>query len=193
MKIIEKLLKFIFNIVTILMILLVILVAYNFFQINIFNKKYANIFGYTFLEVTTGSMSGTIEINDIVIIKIHDDVKENDIITFESENNFITHRLIKVEENQLVTKGDANNAEDKPIEKSAVLGKVVKIIPNLGIWIKVLSDVKVIISIIITIILFGLAISTDKQDKQKEKTSFSRFMKNRREKRNGKSEEKKKS
>ena len=123
-------------------------------------------------------MSGTIEINDVVIVKINDNIKENDIITYELDDTIITHRLIKIEDNQLITKGDANNAEDKPIEK-----------PKLGIWIKVLSDVKVIASIIVTIILFGLAVSTDK----KEETSFSRFMKNRRKKRNGESREKKKS
>lgn len=192
MKFLEKLLKIIFNIFTIIMILLVLLIAYNFFQVSIFDKKYSDFFGYTFFEVSTGSMSGTIEINDIVIIKINDDVKENDIITYQLDNSFITHRLIKIQDNKLVTKGDANNAEDKPIEKTAVIGKVVKIIPKLGIWIKVLSDTKVIASVIITIILFGLAISTDNKDKQKEETSFSRFMKNRRGKKNGKSKEKKK-
>ena len=193
MKILEKLLKTIFDIVTILIILLVIIIAYNFFQISILNKKYSNFFGYTFFEVTTGSMSGTIEINDVVIVKINDNIKENDIITYQLDDTIITHRLIKIEDNQLITKGDANNAEDKPIEKKSVIGKVVKTIPKLGIWIKVLSDVKVIASIIVTIILFGLAVSTDKKEKQKEETSFSRFMKNRRKKRNGESKEKKKS
>ena len=193
MKFLEKLLKTIFDIVTILIILLVIIIAYNFFQISILNKKYSNFFGYTFFEVTTGSMSGTIEINDVVIVKINDNIKENDIITYQLDDTIITHRLIKMEDNQLITKGDANNAEDKPIEKKSVIGKVVKTIPKLGIWIKVLSDVKVIASIIVTIILFGLAVSTDKKEKQKEETSFSRFMKNRRKKRNGESKEKKKS
>jgi len=189
MKFLEILLKTIFNIVTIFIIILVILIGYNFFQISILNKKYSNFFDYTFFEVTTGSMSGTIEINDVVIVKINDNIKENDIITYELDDTIITHRLIKIEDNQLITKGDANNAEDKPIEKTSVIGKVIKVIPKLGIWIKVLSDVKVIASIIVTIILFGLAVSTDK----KEETSFSRFMKNRRKKRNGESKEKKKS
>ena len=193
MKFLEIILKTIFNIVTIFIILLVILIGYNFFQISILNKKYSNFIGYTFFEVTTGSMSGTIEINDVVIVKINDNIKENDIITYQLDDTIITHRLIKIEDNQLITKGDANNAEDKPIEKTSVIGKVIKVIPKLGIWIKVLSDVKVIASIIVTIILFGLAVSTDKKEKQKEETSFSRFMKNRRKKRNGESKEKKKS
>ena len=193
MEFLEKILKTFFNIVTIFIILLVILIGYNFFQISILNKKYSNFIGYTFFEVTTGSMSGTIEINDVVIVKINDNIKENDIITYQLDDTIITHRLIKIEDNQLITKGDANNTEDRPIEKKSVIGKVVKTIPKLGIWIKVLSDVKVIASIIVTIILFGLAVSTDKKEKQKEETSFSRFMKNRRKKRNGESKEKKKS
>jgi len=193
MKFLEKLLRIIFNLLTVLMVFIVIIIAYNFFQIGIFNKKYSNFFGYTFFEVTTGSMSGTIEIDDLVVVKITKDIKQDDIITFEEKNNLITHRVIKIDGNKLVTKGDANNAEDEPIEKSVIVGKVIKILPKFGIWVKVLSDVKVIASIIVTIILFGLAISNEKEKKQKEETSFSRFKKNRREKRNGKSKEKKES
>ena len=152
-------------------------------------------------------MSGTIEVNDIVIVKITKDVSENDIITFKQNDAIITHRIIGIDDEYINTKGDANNSEDSPIKKEQVIGKVVKIISKLGIWIKVLSESRVIISIIITILLFGLAVSSEsnnrnnrnkrnnrnqesKDNKQKEKQSFSRFMRNRREKRNGKSKKK---
>ena len=80
-----------------------------------------------------------------------------------------------------------------PIKKDAVIGKVVKVLPRFGIWIKVFSDIKVIGSIIVTMILFGMAVSSKSDVEHKEKKSFSRFMRNRREKRNGKSKEKEES
>ena len=193
MKLLEKIIKTIFNILIIFMVFLVIVVAHNFIQINILKKQYTNFFGFTIFEVTTGSMSGTIEINDVILVKITKDVKEKDIITFENNGEIITHRILAEKDDELYTKGDANTGEDTPIKKDSVIGKVVKIFPKFGIWVKVLSDTKVIGSIIITILLFGIAISSKNEDEHKEKKSFSRFMRNRREKRNGKSKEKKES
>ena len=193
MKLLEKIVKIVFNIIIVLMFFLVIIVSYNFIQINILKKQYSNFFGYTVFEVTTGSMSGTIEINDVILVKITQDVKKDDIITFQKKGEIITHRIIAENDDLLITKGDANTGNDTPIQKKDVIGKVTKIFPRFGIWVKVLSDTKVIGSIIITVILFGLAVSSKKEEKQEDKKSFSRFMRNRREKRNGKSKEKEES
>ena len=193
MKFIEKIIKTLFNIIIIIVVLLAIIVAYNFFQINILKKQYSDFFGYTFFEVSTGSMSPTIEINDVILVKITQDVKKDDIITYIYNNEIITHRIIDETPEGLITKGDANNADDRPIEKSNVIGKVIKTFSKFGVWVKVATDTKVIASIIITMLLFGLAISGGKSEKQKEEESFSRFMRKRREKKNGKSKEKKKS
>ena len=193
MKLLEKIVKIFFNIIIVLMFFLVIIVSYNFIQINILKKQYSNFFGYTVFEVTTGSMSGTIEINDIILVKITQDVAKDDIITFQKKGEIITHRIIAENDDLLITKGDANTGNDTPIQKKDVIGKVTKIFTRFGIWVKVLSDTKVIGSIIITVILFGFAISSKKEEKQEDKKSFSRFMRNRREKRNGKSKEKEES
>ena len=193
MKLLEKIVKIFFNIIIVLMFFLVIIVFYNFIQINILKKQYSNFFGYTVFEVTTGSMSGTIKINDIILVKITQDVAKDDIITFQKKGEIITHRIIAENDDLLITKGDANTGNDTPIQKKDVIGKVTKIFPRFGIWVKVLSDTKVIGSIIITVILFGFAISSKKEEKQEDKKSFSRFMRNRREKRNGKSKEKEES
>ena len=193
MKLLEKIVKIVFNIIIVLMFFLVIIVSYNFIQINILKKQYSNFLGYTVFEVTTGSMSGTIEINDVILVKITQDVKKDDIITFQKKGEIITHRIIAENNDLLVTKGDANTGNDTPIQKKDVIGKVTKIFPRFGIWVKVLSDTKVIGSIIITVILFGFAISSKKEEKQEDKKSFSRFMRNKREKRNGKSKEKEES
>lgn len=193
MKLIDKIIKTVFNILILFMVCLVIIVSYNFFQINILKKQYTNFFGLTIFEITTGSMSGTIEVSDVILVKVTQDVKKDDIITFENKGEIITHRIIAEKGDELFTKGDANNGEDMPIQKTNVIGKVIKIFPKFGIWVKVLSDTKVIGSIIVTMILFGMAISSKKDTEQKQKRSFSKFMRNRREKRNGKSKEKKES
>ena len=183
--------KIFFSVINIALLLVVVMVVYNFFQISVLNKKYSNLFGYTFFEVATGSMSNTIEINDVVIVKITKDIKKDDIITYINDDVIITHRVVEQNGEQIITKGDANNDLDKPIQRDMVLGKVVKTIPRLGIWFKVFTDIKVIISIIITIILFGLTLSSKREVKPMENNSFSKFMRKRREKRNEESKKKK--
>ena len=120
MKLFNKLLKLFFNIIIIFLVLVVIVVAYNFVQINLLNNQYVNLFGYTFFETTTGSMAPTIEISDLIIVKISKDVKVNDIISFIEDNEIITHRVIEEKNNMFITKGDANTGEDRPIEKNSI-------------------------------------------------------------------------
>lgn len=147
---IEKLKKV--DIVSIVLIIILIIVSYCYAQLKLFHKDYINFCGFTIFQVVTGSMSGTIEIQDIVIVKLTNDVKENDIITYRSGENFVTHRVIKKEGNQLITKGDANNSEDSPITEKDVVGKVVFILSNIAVWINVLKTPQVIIAVLVTMI-----------------------------------------
>ena len=106
-------------------ICLVSLCLYTFLMVDVCGKKYANIFGYTYFVVSSGSMSGSIEVNDIVIIKINGNYKKNDIVTYYDKNgNFITHRFVKELNGKIVTKGDMNNTVDDPIDKKQIVGKV---------------------------------------------------------------------
>ena len=169
-KCIENIFNCILNILLIIITILIIIGIYYIFQIKIQNKNYANMFGYTFFEVATGSMSPTIEIGDVVIVKITKDVKENDIIVYNEGKSFVTHRLIKINQDKIIAKGDANNTEDKPITQENILGKVTKIIPNLGTWRKVILTPEVIGLIIILMTICSLLfIYNSKTEEKNEK------------------------
>ena len=99
------------------------------------------------------------EYPDIVIVKSQANYQVGDIITYKSKNYVVTHRVVKVEENILVTKGDANNISDEPIYKNQVIGKVVHKIEKAGIYIKVFTDIKVIILMFIIIMLIVFIMS----------------------------------
>lgn len=146
----------VFDIVTIILLLILAVLIYCVIQLKVLHKPYINLFGHTVFQVITGSMEDTIKINDVVIVKITKDVKVNDIITYEDSGNYVTHRVIRQTADELVTKGDANNAEDDPIKVDRVVGKVVFILTNVSIWINVFKTPKVIIAIIISIILLSI-------------------------------------
>ena len=156
MKYILKIFKNFFVLIFILLILLNLVLLFSKFVLK---KEYPDILGYSYFEVLTGSMRNEINISDIVIVKSQANYQVGDIITYKSKNYVVTHRVVKVEENILVTKGDANNISDEPIYKNQVIGKVVHKIEKAGIYIKVFTDIKVIILMFIIIMLIVFIIS----------------------------------
>ena len=87
-----KIIKRIFTYLTSIFIgFIIAFCLYSLFETVILKKKYVNIGGYTFFVVSSGSMSGSIDVNDVVIVKITKDYEVNDIVTYTHKNYFITH------------------------------------------------------------------------------------------------------
>ena len=164
----QKIISFILNILLTIVTVIIIIGFYYIYQIKIVQNDYANLFGYTFFEVATGSMSPTIEIGDVVIVKITKQVEEEDIIVYIDGESIITHRLIEKDGDKLIAKGDANNSEDKPIDENMVLGKVTKIISKLGTWRKVFTSTEVVGLIIVLITLFGIVFVFPSKTEEKD-------------------------
>ncbi|MDD4831614.1 MAG: signal peptidase I [Bacilli bacterium] len=154
-KIVSNILK-LFEYVLITCILFIsIIVAINFVQLNIMKKDYTNFMSYSIFKVISDSMAPTIVKNDVIIVKINDEIKKGDIITYKLKDDFITHRVVDIKNNEYITRGDSNNVGDSPIPKEKIVGKVVKIIPKLGIWKDILMTPKIFILLIVTVILFS--------------------------------------
>ena len=166
---IKKILKIISSVITVILFFIASLAFVSFIQVKVLHKDYADICGYSIFEVVTGSMSGTIEINDYVIVHNTKNIELKDIITFRDNNSLVTHRVVEIRGNEIVTKGDANNSSDTVINKDQVIGKVVKILPNAGIWKKVFMDFKVILLLFITMAIFTIYFSIDDKKSNKRK------------------------
>ena len=122
MKKVKDILKYV---ATGFLVLLVLLCVYTFIVTDLLKKDYVNVFGYTYFVVATGSMSGTIEVDDVIFVKITKDVKTNEIITYKNKDgDIITHRLVNKNGNTYITKGDVNNAVDDAITRDQIIGKV---------------------------------------------------------------------
>jgi len=85
--------------------------------------------------VSSYSMDPTLHIGDMIVVVGSNLYREGDIIVFERGSNLIVHRLVRITDTgKYVTKGDANPTEDlRPIERNKVKGKVLLIVPYLGI------------------------------------------------------------
>lgn len=161
MKIVKKIIK---SLIFIVLILLLAFNLYNFVSRNILKKDLPTIAGYGVLEVISGSMEPTISIGDLVVIDTKkSDYKISEIITFKDVNgSFVTHRLIDINDDQVITQGDANNAVDEPINKSDVVGVYVTKLDNVGTLFKSLKNPLVMVLIFAIGIVICVIVSTDK-------------------------------
>ena len=157
-------------IIGMLLILLLILAVQKY----VFKNKYPSFNGVTAFIVRTESMHPTLLTNDIVLVDKEDrDFKVGDIVSYEEKNYVVTHRITQINDHEIILKGDANNTVDEPIDDSKIVGKVIKIVPNLRIWLLVLSDIKVDIclgaTLCIYIILKILMVVEEKMNVKEEK------------------------
>jgi len=149
-----------FNIIGDILIIGILLILAGIIYLNImysFDKeKIPSIGGLRMLTVLSGSMRPALEPGDIIIIKDNTNIVEGDIITFNSNNLIITHRVVDVTSGEdgvfYKTKGDNNNVEDKIlIEQEHILGEYLFRIPYIGYVMEFFRS-KLGIMIIVTII-----------------------------------------
>ena len=92
------------------------------FTIDSKNRDNVYVLGYKPFIITSGSMEPEYKTNSLVVIKKTDfsSVRAGDTIAFRSEtmsNNIVFHRVVKVTDGGLVTKGDNNEYSDADLVK----------------------------------------------------------------------------
>ncbi len=105
-------------------------------------------------------MEPKIKSGDIIVIKNtkESDLKIGDVITFYKDNEVITHRIIKIDEenNQklFTTKGDNNNIEDEEkITFDNIRGKVSFTIPFVGKIVLALQDRIILLTVLLILLI----------------------------------------
>lgn len=171
-KYMNKTFQVFLDILVFIITVLIFFSLYNFISLKVLHKEYTNILGFNVFEIVSGSMEPTLNVKDLILVQKTSNIKENDIITYMDNKDFITHRVIKIENNILTTKGDSNNSTDVRIDKSKVIGKVILIIPKGGLIREVFTTPKVVISIVVTLVLISLSISYIPKDKRRNQITL---------------------
>ena len=174
--------KFAINLLIYMLYIIIIpIILYDIFLIiyTIINPNSTpDIFGYKTFSIVSGSMEPTININDIVIVKNADrkEIQKDDIITFKTQNEIITHRIknIRNEDGVLiyVTKGDNNEVTDiEEVQFNQIEGKYVTKIPKIGKVFSILKN-KFVFSLILFLLIICYIIqkkSLQRKIERKEK------------------------
>lgn len=110
-------------------------------------------YGYSRNYIESWPIKNGFRKGDVLVIKGVDknEVKVGDVIVFDIDEQRIpiVHRVVKLEDDRIITKGDHNQVTD-PWEVKKIHGKVIFIIPFLG-WPKIIFTY--IVSWIISLII----------------------------------------
>ena len=87
---------------------------------------------YPIAAITSGSMWPILKTGDIVLIKKipKEDIKVGDIVVWQNAKGFTIHRVAKLDQDTLTTKGDANFTDDPLVKYEEVIGRTVYLSGN---------------------------------------------------------------
>lgn len=126
-------------------------------------------FGYGASVVLSGSMEPTLSAGDLLILAETEAYRELDVVVYQSGRMPVVHRVVAIQGDEVITKGDANNAPDRPLPLSAVKGKVICVIPMVGylLW-AVRSPAGILAIVVLAVLLMELSYRSEKQEEAKK-------------------------
>lgn len=148
------------------MIVLVIILIQVLYLKFVIKENPINFFGYSFLIVTTGSMEPEINSGELIIIKKKDKYEIKDIVTYIDKDGFlVTHRIIEIDDFNMITKGDGNDLKDEETPIDCIKGKVVFHSKLLGYFFIHLLKPIIFIYIVIILLINIVMIFNTKEEK----------------------------
>lgn len=152
----KKILNIFKKVLIVVLVIFIICFGSIVYQKKILKNPMPNLFGYVGGTIVSGSMIPNINIGDYVIAKVNGSYSVNDVVMFKRETSYITHRVIKINDKTILTKGDNNESEDPEVSKEKVVGPVVKVFKGFGTFITYLSHFKYIIFLIFLFVIILL-------------------------------------
>lgn len=116
---------------------------------NLVGNQLPMPFGYGAAVILSGSMEPEFSKGDLIVVAERDKYHENEIVVYQDVSSLVVHRIIEIDGDRVITKGDANPSPDQPISMGAVKGKVLFWIPFVG---KLVSFLKTPVGIVCTIL-----------------------------------------
>lgn len=98
---------------------------------------------FDFYYIKTGSMGKSLPVGTIAIVNADAKAQEGDIFAYQNGKNVVIHRIIAVDEEGYIFKGDANSSQDAvKVTKEQLVGKVIVKIKWLVPWVRMIEDFK---------------------------------------------------
>ncbi len=147
-------------------------VLYYSFTKFIFKDNIPNFLGYSFIIAVSNSMEPAINSGDLLIVNKKENYVVGDIVAFINDNNqILTHRIIEIDNNNYITKGDnAESLDSKVLSLDKIVGSVNYVACGVGdvlLFLKSGSGIVLILCIVLCISYFKK--KSQKMNKNNEK------------------------
>lgn len=156
----------------ILIVLLSVFVGGSLYSLNarrVFHNAMPMPFGVGASVVLSGSMEPTLSVNDLVFVVADDSVSVGDVIVYQSGDSLVIHRVTDIGDGYVVTRGDANNADDDAVSVEAVKGRMAFAIPFVGILIRLIQTVPgTLVMIALAVLLMNLSWKKEREEDNRE-------------------------
>lgn len=165
-----KYIKYIGNsLLTIVIVLFAVTAAISFFS----GPEDEGLFGYKGYTVVSGSMEPAFSTGDFIFVKMtpYEKIEIEDIVTFVSDGEIVTHRAIEVNSKGLITQGDANNIPDQSeVTKDTYIGELALIVPYFGYVVVATQQPLILGGLVVLLGVYYILVYIDTTKKDKQKT-----------------------
>ena len=120
------------RLVLILLALVIGVQLYHWYSGSLCKDELPMPMGVGMSIVLSGSMEPTLQVNDLVIVHRQDSYRTGDIVVFQTGSALVVHRIVSMDGDTVVTKGDAKDGADPPIATDAIKGRVAARSPGVG-------------------------------------------------------------
>lgn len=168
----HKIFKYI--ILNILIILFIINLILSF-------EEDTHILGFYVFNIVSESMVPTFEKNDLVVVRkcASEDLQKGDIITFNHDGRTISHRIIRITNDNGVlftTKGDNNEVADvDPVKCDQIYGKFVFKIKKIGNIVSYIQNIRGLVNIVIFVVIVFILVSLKDKHKNERKIKRKKY------------------
>ena len=106
-------------------------------------------FGFGMGVVVSGSMEPELSVDDVIFVVKDKSIELDDVVVYQSKGILVVHKVVKIENDQITTRGTANNTDDEPISISDIKGRVLFSVGSMGKIINVIRTPFVAIAILL--------------------------------------------
>lgn len=153
----------------ILLVIIAALVGISVYSINaakLNGNELPMPFGFGLTVVLSGSMEPELSVYDLLVVVPSENYEVNDVVVYQAQRSSVVHRIISIEGEEVITRGDANTDDDAPINVKNIKGAVVFSVPLVGYIVHLIKTP------VGTVVLIGLAVllleASFKKDKKKK-------------------------
>lgn len=156
--------------------LVAIIVGVNVYTLNATRLAGNSIpmpFGVGAAVVLSGSMEPELSTGDMLIVAERESYSVGDVIVYQDGRTSVTHRIVAISDDEVITRGDANNTDDAPISIDNIKGRVVFVVPFIGyIANAIKTPIGTIVILALSVFLLERSFRSTKEKDDKELESI---------------------